>query len=365
MSQTISNDLFDNMLKKSGKEIVITKNSINHTMMRKELDFSEIEQQMNSNAVTQLGQHLPFLLSESDTRPQLLLLNKNITDKAMVSGENNSMLSGIGIDIKKTIINVEDCTTETNTDINVGNRTHTDSIIYNSSPDSNFSCTPVDSLGSCTSESTVGHELAELSEHILGNPSVKGHLVHRLDNLKNSVNKNQNHLDYIEADDTEKFLFDQLSIDKEIEEMMSSSCAFANDSNNPQPITSIKRNSSEDLDFTRKEKKQKILVKPQVREPEVKYDSDLRKCFSILKSNYLKLCQTHNQVIEELNETKKETYQLRTALRQLITEKDRLENDKDRFLLKGAEMKATLDSLLHEITSLRAKLRGNKINCTI
>ncbi|GAV29050.1 hypothetical protein PMKS-002529 [Pichia membranifaciens] len=240
---------------------------------------------------------------------------------------------------------------------------------YDSSPESNFPYTPVDSLESCTTDSNIDNELAK---------NIKAELfdnIHILDDRYN-VQINTSNADNT-AGNPEILLSDDI-LDKEIEQIISAPLDVQIDSiystenersvdNNQAQLNRHKRAYSvvrgtpteDTLDRTKKRKVEG--TKPQSSQKETKF----LKCFSILRANYLSLCNSYNEVLDKLSTAETENQILSQRLASKENEKEQWKIDKDRFLFEREDMKAMLDGLLHEVTVLRRKERQNKMRSTI
>ena len=240
---------------------------------------------------------------------------------------------------------------------------------YDSSPESNFPYTPVDSLESCTTDSNIDNELAK---------NIKAELfdnIHILDDRYN-VQINTSNADNT-AGNPEILLSDDI-LDKEIEQIISAPLDVQIDSiystenersvdNNQAQFNPHKRAYSvvrgtpteDTLDRTKKRKVEE--TKPQSSLKETKF----LKCFSILRANYLSLCNSYNEVLDKLSTAETENQILSQRLASKENEKEQWKIDKERFLFEREDMKAILDGLLHEVTVLRRKERQNKMRSTI
>lgn len=374
MSESLSNDLleFEKLLKKTKMISSIPNAPKSPNFNDKDIDFSEIEKQMNLNAASNHSQSLQYSVVDELNQKVFTPLDKYSTIIPILDnpdidiGEIKPMLK-----TEQSLINISNTNSTTqNTICNRQPKQHqNERSSYDSSPDSNFSYTPSDSLGSCTSESTVGQELVELNDQIFNNkPSSKIHSnSHEFSQNTNHHTDNPRIAPHL--DTTEKFMLEQFSIDKEIEQMITSSTVSSLPSLSTSHIeltsptlVSNKRPSSHLEGNVKKSKR--CCNQEKVLQSNLEL-TKIRKCFSVLKSNYIELCETHNSVVDRLAKSEKENCILRSTLNNTITEKEKLEDDKDRFQLKNEEMKAILDSLLHEIITLRSKSTNNKLNCTL
>ncbi|ODQ45494.1 hypothetical protein PICMEDRAFT_13209 [Pichia membranifaciens NRRL Y-2026] len=240
---------------------------------------------------------------------------------------------------------------------------------YDSSPESNFPYTPVDSLESCTTDSNIDNELAK---------NIKAELfddIHILDDRYN-VQINTSNADNT-ASDPEILLNDDI-LDKEIEQIISAPLDVQIDSlystenerlavNNQAQLNPHKRAYSvvrgtpteDTLDRTKKRKVEE--TKTQSSQKETKF----LKCFSILRANYLSVCNSYNEVVDKLSTVEAQNKILSQNLATKENEKEQWKIDKDRFLFEREDMKAMLDGLLHEVTVLRRRERQNKMRSTI
>lgn len=350
MSHSVSNDFVDfhDLLKRHSKDIEDGLFTIPTKTNYKEFDC-KLDQHITMKTTSRCRTNLTLPIKESlQTTKHFLTHNQNLLNEpANISIIDTHRSNGEAKeqsfqDTKK----VKD-TNIINLSIGPNDKPVTETLSGNSSPNSNFSCTPTESVSSCTSESTLGNDLNEVSDVLPTSP--EPHLPNILADSYDTDNECQ--MNSAEVDAAEKFFLEQFNIDGEIDKMILSSCTPQIHSMNCSKKRSALSNISGNY------KKQKIIQEPNFN------DSNLRKCFSKLKSNYLSLCQTHNHLLEDYNKTKHQNRELRRALDDLITEKEILENEKDCYLLEREDMKAAMESLLHEVTTIRAKskMKGNGI----
>ncbi|TID29184.1 hypothetical protein CANINC_002141 [Pichia inconspicua] len=352
LSQSVSNDLLDiqNLLKThtndSEDELLTVPTAITHN----EIGHFNIEQdttvifssQGKTNQVLHSRKSTESVkksLSSTNITPYFELPNSK-EESTTLSNSNRSK----GDDKIKSRTDTNNTTnTYTNNNMSQHGMNCVGIISGNSSPNSNFSCTPIESVSSCTPEATLTSELNEIYDSLPTMNTMK-HSINNdpNDNVQTQID-NKYQMNNIEVDAAEKFFLEQFSIDEELEKIISSPSNPLNQSveNETEKFTSsnISRNS----------KKRKVSNEPAVD------NSSLRKCFSKLKSNYLSLCQTYNRLLDDYNKTKHQNKELRRALDDAITEKEILENEKDYYLVEREDMKAAIESLLHEVTIYRSK----------
>ncbi|AWU75446.1 uncharacterized protein C5L36_0B06910 [Pichia kudriavzevii] len=319
--------------------------------------------------------------------------------------------------------------------VNINSQLHSDSLErtnnsnnssreYESSPESNFPYTPIDSLESCTSNSSVGHEMIQsiddhgiFRSHILDDDfSSKVDIFinntetntgnELLQNDKECVNPLHNDKIDLEQDNTTgKFLIDDFELDKEIEQMIYSFNGRPK-SIHPEPgleknvhIPSVAVSKSQELSKKPNDGRQLESVLPaQAQFPRKRANSSnnstkknegtkrrknktgkpnaqpqnsissssneenkFLKCFSILRTNYLSLCESYNKVLDKLEFVEEQNKALLEKTKAVSdSEREKWKMEKDRFLLEREDMKAYLDGLLHEVTVLRQREKARE-----
>lgn len=218
---------------------------------------------------------------------------------------------------------------------------------YNSSPESSFPYTPVDSLDSCTSGSMIEQEIGDVDKHkdiTLGNYSDPN-------NEKNAVDRS---------------LLSNFSLDQEIEQIVSATTDFKDENISTKDISNEKLLKRSFHNNSNKKNKDKISLhkRQKISEP-LGQENKYLQCFSILRTNYLSLCESYNQMVDKLSACEEENKRLKNQSINLDQEKDQWKIDKDRILLEREEMKSMLDSLLHEVIILRRKENENIVNSSM
>lgn len=369
MSHIITKDVldFNNILSMSNNENIGEMKNLNSqykvdalTDSKNEIKFSDLEKQLNINAAQISPYH--FQLNNQQLHNPQSLCNSLMTDNNPEIGLDTHLQSRDGSQFSIT-------------------------SSYESSPESNFPYTPMDSLDSCTTSSVTGNDVTKKSETLEES-------VFRAHFLETNKNSNEIEIEYndknVESGDPfvqnmdktayvsvksdislgeNKFLLDEFELDQEINKLISGppdlsfdeECQTGDKTQNTiagtiQDIESApQKRSSTHLDDavtepSAKSKKPKIETKV----PGTP-DNKFLRCFSILRSNYLSLCESHNELVDRLDAMEQENKKLIEKSNE--KEQEEWKIDKDRFLLEREEMKAMLDSLLHEVTILRRKTR--------
>lgn len=337
-------------------EYKISKTPHEFAQSKGKLLFSEIEKQMNMNAAQIQPTHYPTNNNQShqirrtqqgEQTQQVFLTQKGASD-ASIKDE---------IDVNSVLYArpyPQDLSQITGS--------------YDSSPESNFPYTPVDSLESCTTDSNIDNELAK---------NIKAELfddMHILDDRYNvQINTgNENKV----TNNPEPLLSDDI-LDKEIEQIISAPLdvqidhIYSTDTKSPEvrqlqqkpsKRTYLAANDTRKEDTLDRTKKRKF---EQTESSSSAKESQYLKCFSILRANYLSLCNSYNEVLDKLSTVETENESLSKRLKTKENEKEQWKIDKDRFLLEREDMKAMLDGLLHEVSVLRRKERQNKMRSTV
>jgi hypothetical protein len=341
MPQSLAEDVFnftDMMLvhkivpkKITVSDIHIEDDSRDSSSFSKELSFSELEKQMNLNA-----SQIPcnFQINNSEIPSQ-----------------------------SKDHINIE-IPNDLNIDFLSESRersqfSSTNSGTYESSPESSFPYTPVDSLESCTTGSIIENETYTRSVD-RNDEVIQENITYKEINLNTETN----------TISSQPFLSD-LSLDQEIEQIIKNpldssfkNINFSNTIENSgskneilKPKKILKRVYANENNIDNIEAKKQKLSSVSINQ-----ENKFLRCFSILRTNYLSLCESYNDLVDKLSASEEENRKLRSQSINLDAEKEQWKIDKDRILLEREEMKAILDSLLHEVTILRSKENQHDIN---
>lgn len=343
MSHILSQDVLDfntmltNTAKKEKKLFSRCKqlndNSTKLEVANRELLFSDLEKQMNMNSV-----QIPTnFLSDKEQKRQ------NFTNNAQLQKHDE-------FDINSTL----NSRSQSRDSSHLTNN-------YDSSPESNFPYTPIDSLESCTTDSNTDDDLVK---------NLKDDLFNNTDSLENHFNNTISNDLY----------FDDNMLNKEIEQIISAPVEvqidsvqkIENDSSNitdSHNLESLKR-TNENLelstDFEISSKRRKIVhLENLSSDTEIEDNNKFLKCFSVLRTNYISLCESYNDLLDKLEFTESENRLLVDKFNQIENEKEQWKIDKDRVLLEREDMKSMLDGLLHEVTVLRHRERKNKVRSTI
>lgn len=233
---------------------------------------------------------------------------------------------------------------------------------YNSSPESNFPYTPIDSLESCTSGSNDELDFKSFNDNLFDN------------NKQNEFSFDN------DSKPNNTIFFNDTFFDSEIEKMMS----ISNNTNNEHQDesfdstinnkkieksqrnkineTSIVHSSFEDHNKTNNISKISKNHIPRHNKSDVtnSREKKLLKCFSILRTNYLSLCDSYNNLLDELESTEIEKNMFTSKCYEMEKDKKQWQFEKERLLLEREDMKSILDGLLHEVTTLRVE--SNKRN---
>ncbi|KAG0688750.1 PAX-interacting protein 1 [Pichia californica] len=246
-------------------------------------------------------------------------------------------------------------------------------LSYDSSPESNFPYTPIDSLESCTTDSTIETDLMKtLKTELLNTES-----------LNNTVLENS------KISNSEKFRLSDDLLDKQIEQIISApinvqidSIYSSNDGQNNQSLvtkqeqmtqqqiqrdqyqTNTLKRTIENSNNTVSYKNKKARI-DENQSSDFIQENKILKCFSILRTNYLSLCTSYNEILDKLSDVETENKSLLKKIEDKENEKEEWKANKDRLYLEREDMKAMLDGLLHEVTILRRRERQSRKCSTI
>lgn len=372
MSHLITQNVleFDNTLAEAPIGEQNTMPQLNQLNLQSNLIFSDIEKQMNLSASQLAFEH----------NPQNSSNNFNIDTNSGVSLRSESL-----------------------------DRSQMGSS-YNSSPESNFPYTPVDTLDSSATTTSLNLEnnlVKNVKEALLDEEDILA--------LESKIHNNPGQLSDEESQhhntvENPTFLLNDDLLDKQIEQIISAPVdhsldllvnkkevtslpidldsediltsseqietkskveSHIKDKQNIAEEKSLKRShaefssNSEDIHLKGINNNKKVKrEESRVKETPAK-DNKFLKCFSILRSNYLSLCSSYNEILDKLSATEAENKILKEKTEAEEREREQWEMDRYRYELEREDMKAMLDGLLHEVTVLRNKERKRKVKSTI